>query len=276
MPRNPFKDSTALVTGGAGGLGRALGRALAVRGARVVLADLRGDDVEALAEAWTAEGWRVQGVSLDVTDPEAFSARVQHIIDTHGRLDFLFNNAGIGITGEVRDMDLDAWNRVLDVNLRGVIHGIAATYPHMIRQGDGHIANTACVAGLVPFPMTAAYCASKHAVVALSASLRGEAADLGVRVSVICPGTIDTGMFEAIEYIRTDKDAIVHGIRPTLMPVERCAEAILRGITKNRAIIPVSLHARVVWWLYRLMPVPFLALARRGFGLFRKKLRTEQ
>jgi NAD(P)-dependent dehydrogenase (short-subunit alcohol dehydrogenase family) len=126
---------------------------------------------------------------------------VQELVDEtvrdYGRLDYMFNNAGIGMGGEVRDMDLEHWRRVLEVNLWGVTCGTSAAYEEMVRQGFGHIVNTASLAGLIPLPMVAAYCATKHAVVGLSASLRAEAAALGIKVSVVCPGFVETGIFRS-------------------------------------------------------------------------------
>lgn len=271
-----FRGQTALVTGGAGGIGRALAKELASRGALVVLADLDGERAEAAAEAMADGGLQVEAAQLDVADGEAFRRLVDSVVERHGRIDLLFNNAGIGITGEVRDMDREAWNRIIDVNLKGVVHGVQAAYPHMIEQRSGHIANTACVAGLVPFPLTAAYCATKHAVVALSTSLRTEAADFGVGVSVICPGTVATDMYEAIEYIHVDKDAVLASIRRMMVPPERCAQQILRGVAKNRAVITVNFHTRLVWWLYRLSPRLFFGLTRFGFRRVRDALRLDE
>lgn len=272
--KKDFLGKTALVTGGASGIGRALSQQMARYGARVVIADI--DEAAAIktAEEISDAGGDARGVALDVIDRAAFLKLAEEIAAENGSLDFLFNNAGIGITGEVRDLGEGAWNRVLDTNLRGVIHGVEAVYPIMVNQGSGHIANTACIAGLVPFPMTAAYCASKHAVVALSTALRAEAAELGVRVSVICPGTVDTGLFEAIEYFRVDREAVQKTIKPFLMPVERCAEAILRGVRRNKSVIIITLHARLVWWLYRLAPRTFLAMTAKGFRIARGRLRT--
>lgn len=263
--RSSFCDKVALITGGAGGIGLAVGEALAARGATIVLADRRSDEVESLAAALRDRGRRVTATVFDVRDSEAFRLAVNDLITVHGRLDYLFNNAGIGITGEVRDMSLDAWNRIVDINLRGVVHGIQAAYPVMLEQGFGQIANTACVAGLVPFPLTSAYCATKHAVVGLTLALRSEAANLGVKVNVICPGTVDTGMFEAIEYIKTDKQAILGKIQRVLQPPERCAEVILSGIERNVSVITIGWEARLAWWLYRWMPRSFLALTGSMF-----------
>nr|XP_061807067.1 2-(S)-hydroxypropyl-CoM dehydrogenase 3-like [Nerophis lumbriciformis] len=266
-------NQVALVTGGASGIGRALALELAKAGARVLLADLDLAGAEHTAEVIRRDGGQVECYRLDVTDGAAFAALVTEAIERHGQIDLLFNNAGVGVTGEVRDMTSQAWDRVIDVNLRGVIHGIQAVYPQMIRQGHGHILNTACVAGLVPFPMTAAYCATKHAVVGLSAALRAEAGPLGVRVSVICPGTVDTAMFDRIEYLRVNKEAMVGGLGPVLMPADRCARAILRGMSRNRSIILITGHARLVWWLYRLLPRTFLAVSAAAFQRLRKRLR---
>ncbi len=187
-----FEGAVALVTGGASGIGRALGEALARRGARVVLADLQVDLAKEVAARIRENGGQATAEELDVTDFPATSRLVQNTFQIGGRLDYVFNNAGIGIVGEARLYELEDWYRVLDVNLRGVIHGVQAAYPIMLRQGFGHIVNMASGAGLIPSPLVVGYCATKHAVVGLSTSLRIEAAAAGVRVSVLCPGVVRT------------------------------------------------------------------------------------
>lgn len=269
-----FRDQIVLVTGGAGGIGSALGRELAASGARVVLTDVRRDELAAVVERLGEDGLTAESAHLDVADAAEFRRVVDDVVDRHGRLDLLFNNAGIGITGEVRDMDQEAWDRIVDVNLKGVIHGIQAAYPQMIAQGAGQIANVACVAGLVPFPLTAAYCATKHAVVGLSTSLRTEAKDLGVGICVVCPGTVATEMYDAIEYIHVDKDAVMKAVRRAMVPASKCARQILRGVERNRAVITVNFYTRLVWWLYRLSPRLFFSLTGFGFRRVRGLLRT--
>ncbi|MCG8454980.1 MAG: SDR family oxidoreductase [Holophagales bacterium] len=271
---SPYRDRIALVTGGAGGIGLAVGRAIAQVGGVVIFADIRAEKAEAEAEALRAGGARAEALALDVSGAKAFEGAVEGVVARHGRLDYLFNNAGIGMAGEVRDMSLEAWNRILDVNLKGVVHGVHAAYPLMVRQGHGHIANTACVAGLVPFPMTTAYCASKHAVVGLSTSLRAEAAAAGVRVSVICPGVVATEMFDHIEYFQVDKQALLRPVTRAMVSPEHCARQILKGVARDRAVITVNAHAGLVWWLYRLAPRPFLGLTRLVFGRLRHRLRA--
>jgi NAD(P)-dependent dehydrogenase (short-subunit alcohol dehydrogenase family) len=221
----------AVVTGGASGIGRAVARELARRGVAVTIADL--DEV---AGKQAAEESGLDFARLDVTDAEAVSALVTRVNDSRGRLDFMFNNAGIAVGGTTRELTLDHWNRTIDVNLRGVVHGVRAAYPIMVDQGFGHIVNTASLAGLVPAPLMLPYTATKHAVVGLSLALRAEAATCGVRVSVVCPGFIDTRLMGR------------------LYPVEALAGDILRGVARNKALIVAPASGRAAWRGARLSP----------------------
>lgn len=249
-----FKNQTAIITGGASGIGRALGNLLAQRGATVVLADRNAELAEKSAEELHATGGKAQPWPVDVTDADAVQEMVEGVARQHGHCDYLFNNAGISIAAEVRDMALSDWNRILDVNLRGVIHGVHAAYPLMIRQGHGHIINTASIAGLAPFPLSAAYATTKHAVVGLSTSLRAEAAGLGVRVSVVCPGFIDTPLKDSIENLSFDMEKAAASLPFKLHAADACARDILRGVARNKAIITVTPEADLLWHLYRMAP----------------------
>jgi NAD(P)-dependent dehydrogenase (short-subunit alcohol dehydrogenase family) len=266
---NSFSEKIALVTGGASGIGRALGAALARAGAEVVLADIDGDGAEQAALAIAAAGGRARAATLDVRDAPAFAALVDQTVARHGRIDYLFNNAGIGIAGEARDLGLDDWNRIIDINLRGVVHGVAAAYPAMLRQRSGHIVNTASLAGLSPSPGLAPYSATKFAVVGLSHALRVEAMDLGVRVSVVCPGFIDTPIYQRSTYINLDKERVLSVISRAGCSADRCARAILDGVRRNRPLILVTWEARVLSWLYRISPRLSLRLAHFLFRKFR-------
>jgi NAD(P)-dependent dehydrogenase (short-subunit alcohol dehydrogenase family) len=161
-------------------------------GAGVVLADRQVALAEEVAARIRENGGQAIAEELDVTDFQETRRLVESTYQGAGRLDYVFNNAGIGIIGETRLYELADWSRIVDVNLRGVIHGVQAAYPIMLRQGFGHLVNTASFAGLFPYPLAVGYCASKHAVVGLSTSLRIEAAAAGVRVSVLCPGPVRT------------------------------------------------------------------------------------
>jgi short-subunit dehydrogenase len=201
--------------------------------------------------------------ALDVTDAAAVQRLVDETASAHGRLDFLFNNAGVAVMGHAAQMGLDDWTRLVRINLLGVVHGITAAYPRMIRQGFGHIVNTASLAGLVPTPGATGYAMTKHAVVGLSTSLRGEAAAHGVRVSVVCPGVVDTPIKDATQWFGADRDETLASLPVRLYPPERCARDIAEGVRRNRAIIVVSAHARFAWAAYRLAPRLMVHLSTR-------------
>jgi short-subunit dehydrogenase len=188
---------------------------------------------------------------------------VERIAANEGRLDYMFNIAGIAIIGEFRYLLSADWKRVLDVNVGGVFAGTAAAYAVMIRQGFGHIVNMASVAGLVAAPGLAAYCASKHAVVGLSTSLRAEAAGYGVKVSVVCPGFIKTPILESKAVGPPADDKSTARIHRMAMTPEACAAQVLKGVARNKAVIPVTGHAKVLWALHRYLPELMHAASRR-------------
>jgi NAD(P)-dependent dehydrogenase (short-subunit alcohol dehydrogenase family) len=273
-----YQGAVAVVTGGASGIGQALSEALAKRGAVVIIADRQGERAESVAAGIRANGGSASVTELDVVDFPALQQLLMDVERTHGRLDYLFNNAGIGVGGEVRHYQIDDWNRVFDVNLHGVTNGIQAAYPLMLRQGFGHIVNTASMAGLVPSPWTTSYSAAKHAVVGLSMALRVEAAPSGVRVSVLCPGVVRTPILEncgkfgrmvqpiAEERMREYFDRL----RP--MDPAKFADKVLRAIARNRAIIIYPRWWRISWWLYRLSPWLTEWLTRKAFAAAKRNL----
>jgi NAD(P)-dependent dehydrogenase (short-subunit alcohol dehydrogenase family) len=258
-----FRDRVAIVTGGASGIGRAIGAELVRRGGRVVLADIDGERAAEAAALMQPAG-AARGARTDVTDAGAVAELVEETAREHGRLDLLFNNAGIVAFGEVRDMPLADWYAMIDVNLRGVVHGVAAAYPLMIRQGSGHIVNTASAAGLGPTPAGTCYAATKHAVVGLSTSLRAEAVRFGVRVSVVCPGFVDTPIKHRAKYLNTDYETALRDFPFRLHSAEALAVAVLRGVARNKAIVVFTPFARVMWALNRLSPALAIALAARA------------
>jgi NAD(P)-dependent dehydrogenase (short-subunit alcohol dehydrogenase family) len=250
-----MSGKVAIVTGGGSGIGAALVRAMVARGATIVIADID----EAAAKSVAADLTGVTTVTLDVRDAQAVADMVSQVAGEHGHLDYIFNNAGIAVGGMVEQLTLEHWNRVIDVNLRGVIHGVHAAYPIMLRQGNGHIVNTASLAGLVPGPGLAPYDAVKHAVVGLSLSLRAEAAGRGVRVSAICPGFIDTPLLGRVnaDLPQTgpglDAEQVAKRIGK-LYQADLLAQDVLRGLERNDALIVAPRSARVAWRLSRYAP----------------------
>ena len=249
-----FQNKVALVTGGASGIGRALCEELARGGALAVVSDINLEGAEAVAVAIAASGGRAVAARLDVTRAEDVGRLVEDTVREQGRLDYMFNNAGIGVGGEVRDLSLDHWRQAIDINLWGVIYGTSAAYQAMLRQGSGHIVNTASAAGLVGEPGLTAYSLTKSAVITLSTALRAEAEDMGVRVSVVCPGFVDTAIYENAIGVKVDKDEFLAKLPVRLVSAPDAARAILRGVERNQVIIVFPFYARLLWWLTRIHP----------------------
>jgi NAD(P)-dependent dehydrogenase (short-subunit alcohol dehydrogenase family) len=273
-----FKDATAIVTGGASGIGRALACELGRRGCEVVLADMQIEMAQDVAAQIQSSGGRAKAVEVDVTDFPALERLVRETAVSSGRLDYIFNNAGIAIGGTANHYSIEDWNKIIDINLRGVVNGIQAAYKIMIEQGFGHIVNTASMAGLMPNPAGVAYAATKHAVVGLSKSLRVEvkAAQLGIRVSVICPGVIRTPILEGGKYGKILMDISDEKLRNMWeefkpMPPDIFARKVLNAIAKNKAIIIEPWQWRLIWWLNRLSPSLVMVLAQKKFQKMQKE-----
>ncbi|MCV7265259.1 MULTISPECIES: SDR family NAD(P)-dependent oxidoreductase [Mycolicibacterium] len=266
----------AFVTGGGSGIGAALSAKLVDAGAQVWIADRQFDHAKTLAQRLDASGARAHAVELDVRDPAAVRRAIDAVVDAAGRLDYLFNNAGIGIGGEVDTLTLDDWSDIIDVNLRGVIHGVDAAYPIMIKQGSGHIVNTASMAGLITTSAQAAYSSTKHAVVALSKTLRVEGKTHGVRVSVLCPGVVRTPILTGGEYghnrsiSRENQQKLGEALRP--MDPDEFADQALRAVMRNQAIIVVPRWWKALWYLERMSP----ALSMRAAATALKRTRQVQ
>ncbi|MGX9673671.1 SDR family NAD(P)-dependent oxidoreductase [Mycobacterium sp. HM-7] len=253
MNRNNYQNATAIVTGAASGIGRALTLRLAERGATVYAADRDTERLSGLADC--GAGGQIQLVPMDVTDRDAVTAAVNRVVTECGSLDLIFNNAGIVVGGDFADMTPNAWQRIVDINFWGVVHGTEAAYAQMRIQGHGHIVNTASSAGVMPVVRSAAYAATKHAVVGLSTSLRAEAADHGVHVSVVIPGLVDTNIFSAATNLAAyDYGAAVERVPMKKVTPQQAADAILRGVARNDEFIVFPLLNRLVTQLYRTLP----------------------
>jgi short-subunit dehydrogenase len=176
----------------------------------------------------------------------------------------------------LRDASIDDWRKVLDVNLKGVIYGSLLGYQQMARQGLGHIVNPASIEGLIPFPTTMSYVASKFAVMGLSQGMWVEGTDLGVKVSAVCPGLVRTAIFDSSPMINLDREEWMKAIsvwERFAVTSEKCARKILEGVARNKPIIAITPIARVMWWLARLSPTFLMNFARKDFGKWRDKAR---
>jgi NADP-dependent 3-hydroxy acid dehydrogenase YdfG len=268
--------SIAIVTGGASGIGRAIATSLVTRGDTVIVSDVNIEGAEQVAHKLNSVGpGKAFAATLDVRDAEAVAGLFQSVKADHGRLDLVFNNAGIAIGGLAEALTLDHWNRAIDINLKGVVHGVHAAYPIMIEQGYGHLVNTASLAGLVPMPMGIPYTATKHAVVGLSLGLRAEAAGRGVKVSVICPSFVDTPLLTHVNpdlpetELSGDAGPDLKQALPKLYTAEKLARDIMRGVNKNHALIVAPASGRAAWRGMRLTPGGAIRVAQFAVDRFR-------
>lgn len=258
--------TVVFITGGASGIGAALAREWRRRGATVVCADLVADPESGV-------------IAVDVTDSERVRAAVDAVVAEHGRIDVMHNNAGISAAGPFIELTDRHWDKTIDVNLRGVIHGVQAVLPHMRSQRGGHIVNTASLNGLLVTPGNAPYVVTKHAVVALTTALRAEAALWDIRVTAICPSAIRTPILEGVNpgLPETSFDSVAKKMATTIpaMDPDEFARKVVAKLSRNPRLIAIpAWQVLPASWLQRFVPgILSRLLARqwrrtaRGIGL---------
>jgi len=264
--KKTFRDTVCVVTGAGKGLGLAMCAGMAADGAIVVMADVDESAMTESAKQLALEhpSASIESHHLDVTDRVAFAQLIEQILTDHGRIDYLVNNAGINTMGDFRDLTSEIWERIVNVNLWGVVHGTELAYAQMAKQGSGHIVNIASGLGLVPAPRNIPYSTTKFAVVGLSESLRIEGKDLGVNVSVVCPGWISTPQVENGSVVLGGDTKDMNGsadsvhiadaaktIPIPMLTAEKSAQTILRGVLRNKARIVFPGYVRWTSRLYK-------------------------
>jgi NAD(P)-dependent dehydrogenase (short-subunit alcohol dehydrogenase family) len=254
MYNDYFLNKIVLITGGGSGMGRGLCLKLAEAGATVICTDINISQANDTVELIGQNERKAVARKLDVSRLNDFEEVITEIINEHSRIDMIFNNAGIGISGELRDLTIEHWKKVIDINFYGVLYGSQIAYQYMIKQGSGHIINTASLAGLVDcVPMIAPYSVSKHAVVNYTRVLRSEAKAFNIRASVICPGLIDTPIFNTLLAVNAKEGWTEYSIKPFApgVPVNVAVDHILKGVTQNKEVILFPLEARIVLFFSR-------------------------
>jgi NADP-dependent 3-hydroxy acid dehydrogenase YdfG len=216
------ESKVVLITGASSGIGEATARVLARKGYRLVIGARRAERLEALAKQLNEEGGNVEFTSLDVTDLDDVRAFAGFALEKHGRIDVIVNNAGVMPLSPLEALKIDEWNQMIDVNIRGVLHGIAAALPVMKKQGSGQVINVSSIGGHATFPTAAVYCATKYAVIAISEGLRQENTD--IRVTVISPGVTTSELAHSI----TDEGSAkaMESFREVAIPADAIARAI--------------------------------------------------
>lgn len=253
-----YANKIAVVTGAAQGIGKALTQELLRRGAVVYAFDVNTDALRALSDGSNAN---LKIGRLDVTNQQEVKQQIELVIQHHGRIDFLFNNAGIAVAGEAHEIPAEIWWNLINTNITGTVNMLCTVYTQMVMQRSGHIVNIASLAGLTPVPLLTAYSMTKHSLVGLGTSLRTEAARFGVRVSTVCPAAIETPLLN-------QKNPSVNGValwRPNVrlyltnlagkpQEVEVFARRALDRLRSNPNLIFSTSRARMVYLLQRLLP----------------------
>lgn len=257
---------TVVVTGAGSGIGRELALQCADRGARLALCDLNPGGLDQTASAARARGAQVLTHTVDVSDAEQMNTFAKDVLEQFGAPDVLFNNAGIAVVGGILDTTTADWDRLVGVNLMGVVHGINAFVPAMVDRKAGHVVNTASAAGLLSNPQLGAYSATKFAVVGLSEALGMELKPHGVRVTAVCPGVINTAITQASPYRGNNGDARKAKTTATYAKrgytPERAARNILKAVDRNKAVAPIAAEAHIMYVLSRVAPPAARWLAR--------------
>jgi len=233
-----FDEKICIVTGGTSGIGFAVSEALLKRGAVVYVVGIPDKSVHDAQER-LATYKKARYAVVDVTNYDAVRKMVDDAVAEFGRLDYMFNNAGLGATIRFEKVTLEMWKKIIDVNLWGVIYGVHAAFPVMAKQGSGHIVNTSSIAGLIAPPYQAVYCASKFAVTGMTEALRYEHEHLGIAFSTVCPGNVATGIFGDL---KPPEDAI---------SADEAAEIILEGVEKKEGLIIFPEHLKQTYLAWR-------------------------
>ena len=220
-----LEGKVIVITGASSGLGEAAARLLSSQGAILVMGARRRDRIEALASEFAAAGKKAMAVATDVTRAEQVKALTDAAADRFGRIDVMINNAGLMPNSPIERLKVEDWERMIDVNIKGVLYGIAAALPHFQRQKDGHFVNVSSVAGHKVRPGSAVYSATKHAVRVISEGLRQEVKPWNIRTTIISPGAVQSELPDSI----TD-DATRQGAQQMYERIAIPADAFARAV----------------------------------------------
>lgn len=267
-----YTGRICIVTGANSGIGYAISNELLKRGAVVYLAGRSPDKIAKAAEEFSSYGDSVRKLIMDVTKQEDVQQGMEHVAAEAGRIDLLFNNAGVGGTIPFEQATIDDWKNIIDTNIWSVIYGVSAAVPLMLKQGEGHIVNTSSIAGIVPPPFQALYSLTKYGVTGMTECLKYEYADKGLRFSTICPANIATPIFnkgidgKAYGELRIPDDAY---------PADKAASLILDRVSENKGIIVVPEEPYTGMWQGYVLGEPLVedelyAMARQRRDAFEK------
>lgn len=259
-----LQHASVVVTGAASGIGRATALELSTRGAQLALLDLNGDAVADVAAEINAGGGVAKAYTVDVSDATKMAAVAAEIVESFGSVDIVVNNAGVGMSARFGDMSAADWAWIRSINLDGVINGCMVFGKPMLAKGAGQVVNISSGLAYLPRATEPAYVTTKAAVLAFSRCLRADWHREGIGVSVVCPGFINTPIFESTRLLgdqaapkarERGRKLFARGHSP-----EKVARAVCDAIARDAAVVPVGWEARLTWWTTRFTP---LRLERR-------------
>lgn len=283
MPPKTVADKRVLVTGAASGIGCATALACARRGARLVLTDIDGSSLDAVASEIRAAGGIVEYLqALDISDHEAVATMADEVHSAHGSVDVVMNVAGVAVWGTVDRLSHEQWRRVIEVNLMGPIHVIESFVPAMIAAGrGGHVVNVSSAAGLLGLPWHAPYSATKFGLRGISEVLRFDLRRHDIGVSLVCPGAVNTGLVDTVEIAGVDRfhpniQRYTARFRRTAVAPEVAAEKILKGLEHNRYWVYTSRDIQLAHFLQRWFEPGYVLLMRLANDRFTTIARAAQ
>ena len=262
---NHYKNAVIIVTGGASGIGECLVEQLSALGGNIIV----------VGRSAQPKNFPYVYFQADMTDEEAVKQLFNFVDDKYGRIDYVFNNAGIFMAGEIRDTPLENWRKVINNNIWAVSNGAHFAYQYMLKQGSGHIINVSSAAGLFPVPIMGIYGASKYAILGMTHALRNEAKYFGINVSAVCPTIVNTPLYDTAIYNKLNKGKVLANRKKVQSP-DVAARRIIKGVAKNKATIHTAFSTKLGRWTYVFMPGIYNYLAQRAIAKYRSSLRLEK
>lgn len=265
-------NKVAVVTGAGSGMGKSLALLLAKKGCSVAISDIDGAALENTAASLSGVPVKVTTHSLDVADRLRMQKFADQVLEDHGKVNLLFNNAGVSVTNTVEKMDYEDFEWLMNINFWGVVHGCKAFLPYLQQTDEAHIVNTSSIFGMIAVPSQAAYNASKFAVRGFSEALRQELKDSHIRVTCVHPGGVKTNIVKSSRFVPEDnqsltKEEFVSRFEQLAnLTADEAAETIIRGIQKNKARILVGRDALLISILERIAPVSYSYLTSLFFN----------
>ncbi len=268
-----YQGKVVVVTGGTSGIGKELVLQLSAYGAQVYFSGRNSAAAESVIDA-TAN--RAVFIEADIQKAADVESLFETVLRSSEHIDYVLHCAGVILGGEIRDHQLADIENILHTNVMGTAYVAHRAYQIMVRQGYGHLVNVSSGAGLFPLPLMGVYSSSKFFVYGLSEVLRMEGKGLGVKVSTVAPGIVDTPIYDRGRYSKTDKGTTIKLFKSRLwtMQADKAAHRILKGVARNRTVIHTQLYVRSSWLSYRLFPHIFRFVVTRLMGPYRKRLRA--